>query len=463
MRDLIFDALQTSGLGTMLFCLLLCCKRPMLKHCGANFWHTALLVNVAMFIVPVYPMKLALIPLAQPLRLISRYAYGYMAYSGNTIIAAPLQNSMLARTAVTVWMVGAAVFLASKIVVYVCFTIDNKKKSYPAPTIVADIFSEQILQDKSLNKANRLGGVGLFLNDYCTSPYAYGFLRKKIILPGKTIESYDELEISLMLRHEAVHIRKNDSWKRLFIMLAHALNWFNPIFILLSRSLCESMELRCDEEVFSQQGNYEMRVKYGELLLSMASDQRKTALSEQPMSNKGYNAQRVESITAMPRKSKKSLIGLFSILLLTASLIYLTGFTIYDRRMEPGYKERLTDYGVEVSHFETPPPSDKTLAHDLYKKGEYFFDGYLLADTVNYVPTSFVTNSAAIALTLQSKAQPVTVYIYYSDDLDYPLMQLVLDKKGTRKTFTALSGHYTYSLGFIVDSSSEDKVQVSIE
>lgn len=75
------------------------------------------------------------------------------------------------------------------------------------------------------------------------SPMLTGFLRPRLLLPGRRME---ERELRFILRHELTHCRRHDLWYRLVILLANAVHWFNPLAYLLSREAARDMELTCD-------------------------------------------------------------------------------------------------------------------------------------------------------------------------------------------------------------------------
>jgi beta-lactamase regulating signal transducer with metallopeptidase domain len=465
MREIVFDALQTSGLGTLLFIFLLCSRRIIFKHCGVRFWHGALLANTALFVVPIYPLKLALAPLVLPLRFWIQYtANNNSSYHHSIIAETPSQNEIFIRSVIILWLTGMLALFAIKTIRHALFTTESQKRLRAVPVTVSEIFTNQILQDKTLNKANRLSNVELSSNDDFASPITYGLFRKRIILPGNNLALYDEGEIYLMLRHEALHIQNKDSWKRFLLALAHAINWFNPILFLFTRYLNESMELCCDEKVVTHQKTGELRLIYAELLVSMASNQRKHSIYGQFMSNKGFIEQRVRSITETIKKQSKPMAALFSSLLIIISVVYLTGFTIADRRIDHTYQINVVDSGEESLGIELtlPPARAEATTHDLSGDGGYIYEGCLLADIVNYVPADFLTRSSKITLTTQAETASILVYIYYSSDLEYPLMQLILDGKNPRQSFTALSFQQAYSIGLIV-TNFEGEVQISIQ
>jgi len=368
----------------------------------------------------------------------------------------------LFRTALIIWIAGAIAFVLLKAVLYAMFAANVGKKSHAAPKTVADIFEGRILRDGSLNKSGRLDCVELFVNSETATPFAYGFFRKRIVLPETRLGKYDEEDIFLMLRHETMHIVGKDSWKRLFAAFAHAVNWYNPVLILFSRCLKESAEFCCDERAVYRRDDSGMQERYAELLICMASDSRELALARQGMAGSGLIWRRVRSITDMPLNQKKSAALLFSSLLFILAFLCLMGFTISDWRMERSYQADIVDTGEESQGLDLPPSVAGASTHDLSDNGEFIFEGCLIDDEETIIPACFLTRSSKISIKLLSDTGPVLAYIYYSGDLGYPLMQLVLGGKGERGSFEALSYKYEYSIGLTSISGSEAELHVLI-
>lgn len=55
-----------------------------------------------------------------------------------------------------------------------------------------------------------------------------------------------------VLEHEMMHIRALDAWRKLLVLAALCLHWFNPAVFLLFLLVNRDMELLCDERVLSQ-------------------------------------------------------------------------------------------------------------------------------------------------------------------------------------------------------------------
>jgi|GEM_PF-1316899 len=96
-----------------------------------------------------------------------------------------------------------------------------------------------------------------------SSPMLTGLFRPAILLPPDVL-THDGL--SFILKHELVHMKNHDLWRKGLVMLAAAVHWFNPAVYLMARSIDVQCELACDEMVL-QGANLRQRRKYGETIL----------------------------------------------------------------------------------------------------------------------------------------------------------------------------------------------------
>ena len=73
-----------------------------------------------------------------------------------------------------------------------------------------------------------------------------------LLLPPDFLDRFDRAERRLVLRHEAAHLRRGDTWWNLFAELALALLWFHPLAWLAMPRFRLDQELACDERVLRQ-------------------------------------------------------------------------------------------------------------------------------------------------------------------------------------------------------------------
>ena len=78
----------------------------------------------------------------------------------------------------------------------------------------------------------------IYTSPAAVSPIVYGLLCPKIVLPA---QQYSAAQYEYILLHEWMHIRRLDLWKKVFMITAAVLNWYNPacwlMLLLFNRDL----------------------------------------------------------------------------------------------------------------------------------------------------------------------------------------------------------------------------------
>ncbi len=131
-----------------------------------------------------------------------------------------------------------------------------------------------------------------------------------MVMPDR---NYAEEELRLIFRHELIHIGRQDSGTKFFLVFCTAMGWFNPLMWMAMRRSTEDLELSCDETVLLQADNTE-KWKYARLLLETAGDDRgfSTCLSATGQSMR-YRLRQVTE--ASPRKLGVSVAGIILVVL----------------------------------------------------------------------------------------------------------------------------------------------------
>ncbi len=94
------------------------------------------------------------------------------------------------------------------------------------------------------------------------TPLLLGWLQPTIVLP-RGMEGEDR---DFALLHEYTHCGRGDLWRKLLLLVANALHWFNPLVWLLRRAGERDLEMACDEAVLEGK-DLEYRQRYGAALL----------------------------------------------------------------------------------------------------------------------------------------------------------------------------------------------------
>lgn len=167
-----------------------------------------------------------------------------------------------------IWLVGAVVVLLWHIVTHFIYRSKLLRYAYPVTDVkIIDIFaSEKALANFPENSFK------LQISSQTQSPLSVGLFRRTIhvILPEK---EYTAEELSLIFRHELIHIGRKDSVNKFFMLFITALFWFNPLMWIAMRCSADDLELSCDETVLLGCDQHTCH-QYAELLLNTAADQR---------------------------------------------------------------------------------------------------------------------------------------------------------------------------------------------
>lgn len=102
-----------------------------------------------------------------------------------------------------------------------------------------------------------------------SAPALIGFWKPCLIMPAGQLQ---ECEAYLIMKHEMLHYRNHDVWKKLLLMTVNAVHWFNPAVWILRKEETWEIEMVCDDAVVMGRGFAERR-RYSELLLQAVEKQ----------------------------------------------------------------------------------------------------------------------------------------------------------------------------------------------
>ena len=113
--------------------------------------------------------------------------------------------------------------------------------------------------------------IKLVVSPNVSTPLTVGLFRRttRVVLPHL---NYTDDELTLIFRHEIVHIGREDVWSKFFLIFCTALCWYNPLMWIAKRKCSDDLELSCDETVLIDMDESQ-RKKYATLILNNASSQ----------------------------------------------------------------------------------------------------------------------------------------------------------------------------------------------
>ena len=199
-----------------------------------------------------------------------------------------------------------------------------------------------------------------------SSPLTYGILKPVILLP-KTLNFKNIMQVEFVLTHEFVHIKRFDFFRKIAVITAVCVHWFNPfawvMFVLFNRDI----ELVCDDETIKIIGR-ENRKEYAMTMIELLDD--KTSVLHNYFAKNAVE----ERIASILRNNKTSVFSvvLASFLTLCITAVFATSSSFCNPKM--------LDEINGFEHFFDSPITGITLAtgadndHLIYARGQPFIE-----------------------------------------------------------------------------------------
>ncbi|MDO4293559.1 MAG: M56 family metallopeptidase [Eubacteriales bacterium] len=194
-----------------------------------------------------------------------------------------------------IWLLGFLVVLFYQLIKYVRFKSMLRRWSEDFSEVqIVKIFQE-MKKEFGINSELRLKKCACI-----SGPMLIQLSDPVILLTDHPVTGED---LKLILRHEMIHLKRKDLWFRWALLLAAAVNWFNPVIYIFSGVFNDFCELSCDEKVtenMSESGKY----RYSMILIHLAGRYSKqgTLFSAFSRGGKGYMKKRLYSIMNTTKK-----------------------------------------------------------------------------------------------------------------------------------------------------------------
>lgn len=241
----------------------------MLSFCFSVFLHICLYYAVLMLLLPHIRKHISARACAT-LWMIPNYLYytqvSYMEIPGPLfVLRAP---GKLVWVLFGVWLAGFCIVMLWKLTEHLVFRTRVLRDAIPVTEpAVLEVWNAELAK-AGMTKAK----LRLVTSPNVTTPMSVGLFRRaiRVVLPERY---YAPEELALILRHEIVHIGREDSWSKFFLTFCTAMCWFNPLMWMAMRRSADDLELSCDETVLLDADEEERR-RYAGLILSTAGDER---------------------------------------------------------------------------------------------------------------------------------------------------------------------------------------------
>lgn len=221
-----------------------------------------------------------------------------------------------------IWCIGMILFLAFFTVSYLHFRFDFQT-SLP----VQNDFVKQWLKEHPTKRS-----VSIRQCEKFSTPLTYGIFHPVILMPQKT-DWENTKQLQYVLLHEYIHICRFDIVKKLMMVLALCVHWFNPLVWVMYVLFNRDIELYCDESVVHWFGENE-RSTYALMLIDMEA--KKSGLM--PFCNSFSKNAIEERITAIMKMKKATILSF-----VLAGLIVTSTATVFATSPYPADSQEMTD------------------------------------------------------------------------------------------------------------------------
>lgn len=160
-------------------------------------------------------------------------------------------------------------------------------------------------------------------SDAISTPLTYGWLRPVLLLPRLMTANCDEGQMSMILQHEFIHIKRMDVIKKGMLAVAVCVHWFNPLVWLMYKMANRDIELACDEAVIRTVGD-EHRAAYARTLVHW-QEQRSTLISMASHFSKYAVEERVVAIMSGKKYARYGLLLAVVTVAVTAVIFAMFG------------------------------------------------------------------------------------------------------------------------------------------
>lgn len=243
--------------------------RMAISFCFAVFLHICLYYLLLMPLLPLLRRHISARTCAL-LWMLPNYLYltqmNYMRLPSPRWVLQPPTG--LVWTLMAVWLAGFLGVLGWKIGSHLVFRARVLKNAAP----VTDPSVLEVWRGEVDRGRFRKPKFKLVSSPAVQTPLSVGLFSRsvRVVLPER---SYTSEELSLIFRHELIHIGREDAWNKFFLVFCTAMCWFAPLMWRAMEKSAEDLELSCDETVLLDLDDGAKR-RYAELLLKTAGDER---------------------------------------------------------------------------------------------------------------------------------------------------------------------------------------------
>ncbi len=243
--------------------------RMTLSACFGIFLHISLYYLVLLLILPFFRKRISARACAM-LWLIPNYLYithqSYMELPSPLFVITAKGN--ITWILFGIWLAGFALILLWKCADHLVFRCQVLKDAKSVSDLDVIQVWNAVLEEARFQKPK----FKLMTSPNVSTPLTIGLFKRStsVVLPER---KYSKEDLELILRHELVHIGREDAWNKFFMVFCAAMCWFNPLMWVAMRKSADDIELSCDETVLLGRDDA-TRKQYAILLLDTAGNER---------------------------------------------------------------------------------------------------------------------------------------------------------------------------------------------
>ena len=148
------------------------------------------------------------------------------------------------------------------------------------------------LHYKKLVRLQQFFKIKVVISDDTISPFAYQLKQPVLVFPTKLFSELESQQIGLIIRHEFIHLKRNDGVIVLLVNLLRCFVWFSPFIRYFYKQMVWGIEASCDSEVLSNKQN--LRRSYAHAMLtvlrgSATAISRETVAAFSPKTNRNLS------------------------------------------------------------------------------------------------------------------------------------------------------------------------------
>lgn len=179
-----------------------------------------------------------------------------------------IQQTDISNQMVTVWLIGMILYFIYEMSYYI-YTIKTIKKGISLSETIWQRVLSEVQKELHINKK-----ISLYGKIDVAQPCTIGILKQYILIPSLLVNQLSETEMKAILRHECMHMKRNDVPLKAAMQVLSCLNWFNPLFAIVRNSLYDWIEVGCDEEL-TEKFTKEEKKTYIKVLLKLTEEKQK--------------------------------------------------------------------------------------------------------------------------------------------------------------------------------------------